>query len=115
MPTVIALYSLILALVAFFLGIEHSPKWYFVSAFAMYIFSFMTGFSIGRYMLNVTFSLLALALAHLLVKTRQKFWSLLLSAVSMIIGFSVWALISMFVQFSVMFWPIDILLRQLGL
>jgi hypothetical protein len=39
-------------------------RWYWIAALAMWIFSFLTGFSIGIYALSATFSLTALALGY---------------------------------------------------
>ncbi|KLU62922.1 hypothetical protein CEB3_c06740 [Peptococcaceae bacterium CEB3] len=115
MPTFIAFGSLGVALLTFLLGILHNPKWYYISALMMYIFSFMTGFSIGYYVLSVTFALLALALAHSIVKVNRNLWNVLLSVVALIVGYVFWLMIIPYVPYSQFYWPIAIILRLFGL
>lgn len=89
MPTFIVVSSLTLAFITIILGIGVNPNWYFISAFMMYIFSFMTGFTIGYYMLSITFSLFLLAIAHSFVKVKDNyFWNFLVSVASLLIGFA---------------------------
>ncbi|MDQ7094030.1 hypothetical protein REC12_10560 [Desulfosporosinus sp. PR] len=115
MPTFVAFGSLGVALLTFLLGILHNPKWYYISALMMYIFSFMTGFSIGYYVLSVTFVLLALALVHSIVKVKRSVWNVLLSSVALIVGYVFWLIISSYIPYSQFYWPVVTILRQFGL
>jgi hypothetical protein len=63
----------VLALVAIVAGAWDSPRWYWAAAGLIYFDSFLSGFSIGLYLLSLAFALAVLALGHSLGWVRR-FW-----------------------------------------
>lgn len=75
-----------LALVAIIAGAWDHPRWYWVAAGLIYFDSFVSGFSIGLYLLSLSFALAALALGHSLGWVRR-FWH---STLAVIVGLLLW-------------------------
>lgn len=64
MASFIAFASLFLSIAFAIVALIGKPRWYWASALAMYLFSFLGSFSIGLYTLVFAFCLLAIAIAH---------------------------------------------------
>lgn len=62
--SVIAFSALIVATVSTFFAVKGQHQLYWVSAVAIYIFSFLAGFSIGQLTVGLTFVPLALAIGY---------------------------------------------------
>ncbi|MBD2867894.1 hypothetical protein [Paenibacillus arenilitoris] len=60
--SVIAFSALAIAIVTFLLAVIGRPRFYWISAISIYVFSFMAGFSIGQLTVGLTFIPLALAI-----------------------------------------------------
>jgi|SRR5699024_4246949 len=61
--TIIAYSLLLISFLTFFAGLKGRPIYYWISAFSMYIFSFLGGFSIGQITVGLTFIPLTLGIA----------------------------------------------------
>src|SRR5690625_7675008 len=62
MFSIIAFSSLVIAMISTYFAIKGSSRLYWVSALAIYIFSFLAGFSIGQITVGFPFIPLALAI-----------------------------------------------------
>lgn len=62
--SVIAFSALILAIVSTFAAIKGKYQFYWISAIAIYVFSFLAGFSIGQITVGLTFIPLTLVIGH---------------------------------------------------
>lgn len=71
--TVVFYLAALLAVGASLAGARGRPRWYWVAAMLIYLDSFLSGFSIGLYLLSLSFALAALALGHSLGWVRR-FW-----------------------------------------
>jgi hypothetical protein len=72
------------------------PRWYWLAAGLIYFDSFLSGFSIGLYLLSLAFALSALALGHSMGWVRR-FWH---SAFAIGVGVVLWyAAVSMIDDF----------------
>jgi len=95
------------------LGAAGKPKWYWGAALSSYVCSFLGSFSIGLYMLSLTFIFLSLAVGHSFQLIRTRWHSV--SAVAISLG--LWALAITTIDDSVLFYPcmlLDPLLRGSG-
>lgn len=76
----------LLAPVAIIAGAWGHPRWYWVAAGLLYFDSFLSGFSIGLYLLSLAFAMAVLALGHSLGWIRR-FWH---SALAVTAGLLLW-------------------------
>ncbi|UOQ50046.1 hypothetical protein MUN88_08285 [Gracilibacillus caseinilyticus] len=85
--SVIAYTSLILAIVSLLLAIRGKYLYYWVSALAMYLFSYIAGFSIGQLTVGFTFIPLALAIGHSFSWIKNTSHSMMFLCLGMAAGF----------------------------
>ncbi|MDF2627930.1 MAG: hypothetical protein K0R39_1761 [Symbiobacteriaceae bacterium] len=76
----------LLAAAAIIAGAWVHPRWYWVAAGLIYLDSFLSGFSIGLYLLSLAFVTTVLALSHSLGWIKR-FWH---SAAAVAIGMLLW-------------------------
>lgn len=111
--TILAVVSLLLTAAGFFAGCAVNYRWYLAAAAGSYVFSFLSGFSIGLYTLCLTFISLLLAAGHAagLVKSR------LHSVVAATAGLLIWAACIFNIDDYWLFWPLghifDLFFKQL--
>lgn len=82
----IAYGLLILSIISFFIGFKGKYYYYWVSAFTMYLFSFLGGFSIGQFTVGFVFFPLTLAIAHLVGCIQHRQSRILFLLIGFIIG-----------------------------
>lgn len=98
----ITAYALLfISIVSFVLGFNVSYFYYWVAAFAMYIFSFLGGFSVGQITVGFTFIPLILAIGHTLgwIQNRRT------SVLALIIGISIGLVVVIFAR-TIIFYPL---------
>lgn len=108
----IVFLSILVAIATIVLGIMNpnmSPKWCLASGMMTYIISFLTGFSIGRYVLTLTFILLSLAITHSMIRRNHLF-----SLIAVVVGFALWLIITSFIRFGWLFLPVELIFRLFG-
>lgn len=85
--SVIAFFALIVAIVSTFFAIKGKYQLYWISAFGIYIFSFIAGFSIGQLTVGLTFIPLTLAIGYSLGWIKNKVHSIIFLCLGTLIGF----------------------------
>ena len=85
--SVIAFSALIIAIVSAIAAIKGKYRFYWISAIAIYIFSFLAGFSIGQITVGLTFIPLLLAIGHSLGWIKNKKHSGIFVGIGINIGF----------------------------
>jgi len=102
--TVIAFTSLIIAVVAIVMAVRGKRNHYWTAAAAIYIFSFLAGFSIGQLTVGITFVLVVLALGYSLklIKTHLQLFTFLFA------GMATGILLVMFVDDYWLFYPFTV-------
>ncbi|GAB2552073.1 hypothetical protein [Gracilibacillus alcaliphilus] len=65
MYSVIAYFSFIIAMISIVLALRGKYYYYWIAAIGIYLFSFMAGFSIGKFTVGLTFIPLTMAIGHL--------------------------------------------------
>jgi hypothetical protein len=91
-----------LTIAAIVLAVVKSYCWYWVAGVASWVASFLSGFSIGLYLLSVTVVVTLLALGYTFGVIRQ-WWQALLAVVD---GVALWALLVTNVDDQWLFFPI---------
>lgn len=91
----------IFTVTAIALGAYGKPRWYWWGALTAYLCSFLGGFSIGLYLLSITFVLIMLAAGHSLKQIR----SFRHTAVAIAIGLGLWWLAVTWVDDVYLFMP----------
>lgn len=84
--TIIAYSLLLISFLAFFVALKGRLIFYWISALAMYIFSFLGGFSIGQITVGLTFIPLTLGFASMLGWIRQNFHRTLFAGLGFVLG-----------------------------
>ncbi|AQS59109.1 hypothetical protein [Desulforamulus ferrireducens] len=74
-----------LTILAIILGITVDAKYYWIGALTSYLCSILGSWSIGIYILNITFALLALAFAHKMGWIKNPWHSILVIVISTLI------------------------------
>lgn len=103
--TVIFFGLALFTLVAAGLGVYGEPRWYWWAALSSYLCSFLGGFSIGLYLLSLTFVLLFLALGHSLRLLRAP-WH---SACAVGLGLGFWWLAVLKMDDALLYFPFRLL------
>jgi len=106
MFSIIAFSSLVIAIGSTYFASKGSFQLYWVSAFAIYIFSFLAGFSIGQLTVGFTFIPLSLAIGHSFRWIKSKKDSMYFICFGVLIGF----LMVFFVD-NLLFYPLFSLLH----
>ncbi|UOQ87293.1 hypothetical protein [Gracilibacillus salinarum] len=84
--TVIAYSSLIIAIVSVLFAIKGRYFFYWISAIAIYVFSYIAGFSIGQLTVGLTFIPLTLAVGHSFGWIKNNIHSFMFLCLGMIVG-----------------------------
>jgi hypothetical protein len=87
MFTAIAFWSLLVCVVSFIFAKKGIKQLYWISAVGIYIFSFITGFTIGYFTVGLTFVFLSLAIGYSLGRIKGKSDYSLFAGVGIITGF----------------------------
>jgi len=87
MFSIIAFSSLVIAMISTYFASKGSSRLYWVSALAIYIFSFLAGFSIGQITVGFTFIPLALAIGYSFRWIKNKTDSMYFICLGVLIGF----------------------------
>ncbi|MDQ0116745.1 hypothetical protein [Paenibacillus harenae] len=87
MLTAIAYGSLLVCVMSTILAIKGTHQLYWVSAAGIYVFSFITGFTIGLFTVGLTFVFLGLAIGYSLGRIKGKAQFSLFTGVGIIVGF----------------------------
>lgn len=103
--TVIFFGLALFTVVATSLGAYGKPRWYWWAAWSSYVCSFLGSFSIGLYLLSLTFMLVLLALGHSF-KLIQASWH---SACAVALGLGMWWLVVITIDDSLLFFPFRLL------
>lgn len=105
--TVIAWVALSVAVLSFIIAFLGKRQFYWMSAFAIYVFSFIAGFSIGQRTVGLTFIPLTLAIGYSSgwLKTNRDY--LLTVGAGLLIG----VLVVMFVDDSYTFFPFTLIAK----
>jgi len=103
--TIIAFFILIVAVLSLLIAISGKRQFYWISAFGIYVFSFIAGFSIGQLTVGLTFIPLTLAIGFSSgwIKTKVDY----LLAVG--VGFLLGVIVVIFVDDYFTFFPFWIL------
>ena len=99
--SVIAFSALIVAFVSIFFAIRGKYPFYWISAFGIYIFSFIAGFSIGQITVGLTFIPLTLAIGYTFGWIKTKIHSIIFLCLGGLIGF----LLVLYVDDAWLFFP----------
>lgn len=102
--SVIAFAALIIASVSAFFAIKGKHQLYWTAAIGIYIFSFISGFSIGQMTVGFTFVPLALAIGYTFNKIKNKTHFITF----LVVGFLVGLLVVSFVDDSWLFFPLTL-------
>jgi len=102
--SVIAFAALIIASVSTFFAIKGKQQLYWTAAIGIYVFSFISGFSIGQITVGFTFVPLALAIGYTFNVIKNKIHFITFLG----IGFLVGLLVVSFVDDSWLFFPITL-------
>lgn len=103
----VVFYSMaVTTLVAIALAVLREPRWYWVAVVASWVASFLGAFSIGLYILVVTFVTLSLALGHSLGRITRFPHALL----AVVLGVAAWAVLVSSVDDQLLFFPLHWLL-----
>ncbi|HLR71053.1 MAG TPA: hypothetical protein VK085_06440 [Pseudogracilibacillus sp.] len=84
--TIIAYSALIMSIVSFIIALKGRTIFYWVSALSIYLFSFLSGFSIGQITVGLTFIPITLGVAVSLGWIRQNFHHALFTGLGVAIG-----------------------------
>jgi hypothetical protein len=87
MFTAIAYWSLLVCVMSVIFAIKGIHQLYWISAVGIYIFSFITGFTLGRFTVGLTFVFLSLAIGYSLRRIKGKADYSLFAGVGIITGF----------------------------
>lgn len=106
--TITAYALLIISIVSFIIAFNGKSAYYWLAAIGMYVFSFLSGFSIGQLTVGLTFIPLTLAIAHSigLVQRRTE------RAIFFTVGFMIGLCVVIFVR-QLVFYPLLWLLSPL--
>jgi hypothetical protein len=97
MFTVFAFVSLLVSVISVIFAIRGTYQLYWISAAGIYIFSFLTGFSIGQFTVALTFIYLSLAVGYSLGRIRGKAGYSLFAGIGTITGFLIVAYVGSWV------------------
>lgn len=103
--TVIFYGLALFTVVATSLGAYGKPGWYWWAALSSYVCSFLGSFSIGLYLLSLTFVLVLLAMGHSF-RLIQASWH---SACAVVLGFGLWWFAVTMIDDSLLFFPFQLL------
>lgn len=80
--SILAYSFLAISVLSFIVALKGTSSLYWLSAFGMYFFSFLAGFSIGQFTVGLTFIPLALAIGHSFkwIKTTRQFYFVIIAA-----------------------------------
>lgn len=85
--SLLAYLSLFLFLVTTIFAIKGDHKYYWFAALFVYIFSFLSGFSVGQLTIGLTFIFLILAIGYSFKWIKTKFHALLSTGIGLVIAY----------------------------
>ncbi|QOR68189.1 hypothetical protein IM538_08800 [Cytobacillus suaedae] len=86
----------------FFKNIDNKARLYLISAFCVYVFSFISAFSIGLITVSIAFILLALGIATVFKWNKKPWQSFMIG----LIGFCTWLILFRTIDDVYIFYPL---------